>query len=166
MIMDNQNLGGWSVCPALVAEIIKREPKVILEIGSGKGTRELRKIAKVISVEQSVKYLPKEEDGHIVFYVPIDKKTKWYNTEELEVCLNGLEYDLILVDGPSRSNRQGFEKNSDLFDLNKCIVIDDTHRDGMADMVRAMRQKCERRPLEYKGPGRLRFTIFEKKNEK
>ena len=51
MEINNDNLGGWAISSQLLNEAIRlAKYGKILEIGSGTGTKELRKIADVISI--------------------------------------------------------------------------------------------------------------------
>jgi predicted O-methyltransferase YrrM len=166
MMFEQKNLGNRAVSLELLIEVEKRQPKVILEIGAGSGTRELRKMARVISIEQAEKYckmLTPDIGENEIHHVPLEKKTGWYDVERLKEVLQGKEYDMILVDGPERVCRDGFLKNIELFNKDAVMIIDDTHREGMGEMIRGLRQVLERRPLEHKAKNRVKFTIFEKK---
>lgn len=106
----------------------------ILELGSGWGTGELAKHYTMYSVEHSAKYLDKYDSTYLE--VPLkDHKplanhltTRWYDADILREKLKGIEYDLLLIDGPPQT-RSGFYKYMELFDDSKIWVFDDMHRD-------------------------------------
>ncbi|MFH1391112.1 MAG: hypothetical protein ABIH20_02255 [Candidatus Diapherotrites archaeon] len=103
----------------------------ILEIGSGKSSQILSYLYKVDSVEHDTKYVGKYLGvGYI--YAPIKeyKGYYWYDIEALKKNL-GEKYDLIIVDGPtSKTGREGFCINFELFEKYDCpILIDETNKE-------------------------------------
>ena len=161
--IDVKNLGKWAIGLPLLEQLVIRHPERVLELGSGKGTKELRKVTTVYSIESNENYILEAEGEHKSFLVPIDQKTKWYDRDKLTSALAGLEYDLVLVDGPSRRGREGFLDNIDLFDKTKVFIIDDTQRASILAMISPLRKIFERRPIEFKGGKKNKFVIFEKK---
>jgi len=102
----------------------------ILELGSGKSSGIFSLLYQVDSIEHDYKYVGK----HLVvnyIYAPIKDYGKyfWYDTKFLKKFL-GKNYDLIIVDGPtSKTGREGFAINYDLFKNYNCpILIDETDR--------------------------------------
>jgi len=109
---------------------IPKESK-ILEIGSGKSSQILSYLYKVDSVEHDTKYAGKYLGvGYI--YAPIKeyKGYYWYDLNVLKKNL-GEKYDLIIVDGPtSKTGREGFCINFELFEKYDCpILIDETNKE-------------------------------------
>ena len=127
---------GWAIDDGLYKYIRKILPDggTILELGSGEGTGELAKHYKMYSVEHDKEWMNKHKSTY--FYTPLawhkplknHKGDRWYNDTILRSHLAGLEYDLLLVDGPPRS-RCGFVKYFDLFDPKAILVFDDLQRD-------------------------------------
>jgi hypothetical protein len=101
--------------------------KTILELGSGWGTGELMKHWNVWSIEHNTKWFKKYNPQSLL--VGIDKRGEegWYKHDVLKKALEGLEYDLLLVDGPWYG-RQNFPDHLDLFDTRVPIVFDDVRR--------------------------------------
>ena len=102
---------------------------VILEFGSGEGTKELMLNGHlVMSIEDKEEWVGKYHDFYIhaplVYYE--DTKRRWYDID----MLGGLDraYDIILIDGPSSGDRLGFLDNTHLFDMGVTIVVDDIDR--------------------------------------
>ena len=135
----------------------------ILEIGSGSGTHELRKMATVYSIEQDFKYAVPSEGPHTTFLVPIDHATNWYDVEALKKALEGLRYDLILIDGPAGHGREGFVGNMGLFDLDATIVVDDMHRISNQKLAEAIKAKCGREYTIHKTGDVRTFALFTRK---
>jgi predicted O-methyltransferase YrrM len=163
--INNENLGDWAISRILLNTVSQHIPKdgTVLEIGSGTGTLELRKFARVISIEHDPKWAQPATDKDRTFIIPIDPETGWYKREMLEAALKGQHYDLILVDGPKRNGRHGFLHNLDLFDHDAVIVIDDTNRTEIAVMTEMVARALGRVASTYHGQGEKRtFAIFKK----
>jgi hypothetical protein len=85
------------------------------------------------SVEHDEDFL--DRYNTLYFYAPLKEHkaiknhegTVWYDADVLRPRLKGLEYDLLLVDGPPES-RAGFLKYFDMFDPDAIIVFDDVNR--------------------------------------
>jgi hypothetical protein len=99
--------------------------KTILELGSGWGTSQLMKQWNVWSIESELEWLAKFNKTQSLF-VPI--KDRWYDPKILKESLDGLKYNLLLVDGPY-VNREGFIEHFSLFNPKVPIVFDDVKRD-------------------------------------
>lgn len=107
----------------------------ILELGSGKSSRELAKIYKVYSIEHNQKYCIYGGVNYI--YAPIKKG--WYDTNILKTQLPD-KYDLIIIDGPLGWNpflpgRRKFFDNLNLFKDDIPMIFDDYQRKGEKNLV-------------------------------
>jgi len=162
-----ENLNDWAISEELFKEIIKLLPPggTILEIGAGSGTKELRKLWTVISIEHDHRWLPPQDLPHRAIFCPIDGQTGWYNLDTLTRAIRGLKYDLIIVDGPKRTGRHGFLHNLSIFDTTCSIVVDDSHRSEIGEMVRAIRGRIGRRSEFHKADGKRGFSTFKSSRE-
>jgi hypothetical protein len=132
---SEESFDGGSITEALFNYIrsVLPDGKTILELGSGWGTGQLAKYYTMYSVEHDEKYLDKYDTTY--FYVPLKehkplhnhKATLWYDPKILRDMLDGLKYDLLLIDGPPHT-RSGFFKYFDLFDETTILVFDDVIR--------------------------------------
>jgi predicted O-methyltransferase YrrM len=130
-----EELGDWSLSPEMYQYIreVLPEGSTILELGSGFGTSMLSEYYTMYSVEHDEDFL--DRYNTIYFHVPLKEHkaiknhegTVWYDADVLRPLLNGLEYDLLLVDGPPES-RAGFVKYFDMFDPDAIMVFDDVNR--------------------------------------
>lgn len=133
------------------------EGSTILELGSGAGTARLVKHYKVYSVEHDKEWLNKY--GSTYFYTSLrwHKPIKnhdgdtWYNSDILRSHLNGLTYDLLLIDGPPQY-RVGFVKYFELFNPNVIMVFDDLQRSKEESIVKSIATKL-RVPYVVYGAG-------------
>jgi len=153
----------WAVSPELLEAVKSILPVdgTILEIGSGSGTKDLRDLAfSVYSIEENMDYVVPSEGPHTTFLVPIDPATNWYDVEALKKALEGLRYDLILIDGPAGHNREGFIPNFDLFDLDAAIVVDDMHRGSNQRLAEAIKAKTGREYTIHKTKDVRTFALF------
>ena len=105
--------------------------KTILEFGSGEGTTKvLSEHFNMISIEEDEKYVGRYKSHYI--HVPL--KDGWYDREILKTELVGIDYDMIIIDGPAHGERKKFLENLDLFDLDKIIVCDDLGAPSTTEM--------------------------------
>lgn len=119
------------------------EGSTILELGSGSGTGRLAKKYKMYSVENEYGWFG-QFDSHYIF-CPLEGK--WYDRGTLERGLQGIDYDLLLVDAPRAihgDDRLGFIDNIDLFKTNIPIIVDDTHRPHEMKLARMVGEKVGR----------------------
>jgi len=139
-------LGGWSIEKKLFNWIIKNIPigSTILELGSGYGTIELSKKYKMISIEHDKKWLNLCEESKYI-YAPL--KDNWYDVNILKNKLNGIKYDVILIDGPPKkvSNRFKLIQNISLFNKNIIWIIDDVNRNDEMKMCKLISNMVGRR---------------------
>lgn len=120
------NLDGWAISTELFTWMLENIPKnsTILELGSGKGTRELVKHYNVYSVEHDVKWLNLVPFSHYIHAPLVDG---WYDVEVLKQQLPK-EYDVLLIDGPPAEKRAGILNHLDLFRTDVLIIVDDSNR--------------------------------------
>ncbi len=130
------------------------EGSTLLELGSGWATGELANHYMMYSVEHNEEWLYKYDSTYL--HVPLKEHkplanhltTLWYDSDILRYKLKGLEYDLLLVDGPPQT-RSGFYKYHDLFDTNAIWVFDDIHRDIDRRVVTSTASKLEEPYIVY-----------------
>ena len=131
---DFSDFTEFNLSPAVILWIYKNLPfgSTILELGSGKSSRELTKLYTVYSVEENKKYCGLYNCNYI--YAPI--KNGWYDTALLK---NGLprNYNLLIIDGPKAFNpwnpfsftrRIKFVENFNIFEKDKIMIFDDYNR--------------------------------------
>jgi hypothetical protein len=133
----NENFGGGAISRELYHYLKKVLPEgsTILELGSGKGTSKLARHWTMYSVEHDEKWIEKGfETTYIRAPLKEHKAVKnhegedtWYDADILRPQLEGIEYDLLLVDGPPQ-HRAGLIKYFDMFDSTAIIVFDDVNR--------------------------------------
>jgi hypothetical protein len=134
--IEDEAFGEWSIDESLY-EFIREtlyEGSVILELGSGYGTSRLAKHYNMISVESDLDFVGKYDSWYI--HAPMKEHkalanhdgTLWYDVDILRPKLKGLEYDLLLVDGPPKW-RAGFLKYKAMFNLDTFMIFDDFERD-------------------------------------
>lgn len=166
--IENKNLGDWAISRALLNTVSQNLPPngTILEIGSGTGTFELRKFARVISIEHDPKWALPEAGENKTYLIPLDPETGWYERDLVRAVLEQQKYDLIIVDGPKRNARHGFLHNLDLFNQDAVIVIDDTHRQEIALMAEMVARAIDRKYERYQQQGENRTFVIFKKSKK
>lgn len=122
------NLGGWSIEKKMLLFIksVLRQGKTILEFGSGIGTDALLKYYKVISIENNKSFAFKRNERHLCLYSPLEND--WYDRVKVRQALLK-NPDMLLVDGPPGTLRQGILSNIDLFShLTVPVIFDDIDR--------------------------------------
>lgn len=121
------NLGGWAIGEELYLYILQflSPGATILELGSGTGTQELSKYYNMISVEHNKDWLNRYKSKYI--YAPLVNDF-WYDATILAEELDGINYDLLLVDGPPQHRRVGILEHLNLFHWDVPIILDDMVR--------------------------------------
>lgn len=161
--------GGWAVDSYLVDTIYRILPagSTVLELGSGDGsTPALCRRYRVYSVEDNPEWLYKYSSEYI--YAPSKKHkeiknhlgNQWYDPNVLRERLQGIEYDLLLVDGPA-TGRSGFLKYLDLFKLDIPIVLDDLHRFRDYKIAISLSHRIRRPFTVYANHEGKAFGVFE-----
>tara|TARA_B100000768_G_C10912793_1_gene222352 strand:- start:42 stop:515 length:474 start_codon:yes stop_codon:yes gene_type:complete len=125
--MFEANLNGFAISDEMFEWITNNleKSKIILEFGSGTGTRELTKHWEVYSVEQNLQWVgvaPKST------YIHAPIKDGWYDKD---IVFKNIpkHYDLLIIDGPGGSDlRPGIDVYIDQLKTNIPIILDDTHR--------------------------------------
>jgi len=146
---ESNNLNGWSISEELFQWITTNLEKnsIILELGSGYGTKELVKNYKVYSVEHDENWLNICPESNYIHAPLIDG---WYDLEILKKQLPE-KYEMLLVDGPIKKNRLNFTKNLNLFKTDVIIIFDDTNREGDKKMVEEISKKLNKEIIEFVG---------------
>lgn len=119
---------------------------VVLELGSGVGSEILKSYFKeVYSVEEDSKFLNLIV-GVTYLYVPIKKG--WYSNKELKQLISGVNYDLLIIDGPKGSQpRSKLAMYFDLFKENVPWIFDDVNRKVEYRVAKKFANRV-RRPLQ------------------
>jgi len=165
--MENINyssFGGFAISKELFEWIVDNIPEgsVILELGSGYGTRELVKKYKVYSVEHNKEWLGLEPKSNYI-YAPL--KDGWY---EREVLYNEIpkKYDVLLIDGPPNGYRKNIIKNYDLFEDVKCIIVDDTNRNDDMEIAKFIieMKNCDYYEIESENKKFMVINILDYEN--
>ena len=132
------------------------EGKTILELGSGWGTTQLLKHWKVISVEHNKVWWDKLTNPCIKAPLTEHKAIrnhsgpmKWYDRDILKPALKGLEYDLLLIDGPVGDTRCGVVKYIDLFNPEAIMVFDDLQRKADRAIINSVSAKLHKPYVMY-----------------
>ena len=125
--MNKDNLNGFAISDEMFDWITNNleKGKIILEFGSGNGTKELTKHWEVHSVEQDLKWVGVAKDSTYI-HSPI--KGGWYDAD---IVFKNIpkHYDLLIIDGPGGSDlRPGIDIHFDRLKTNIPIILDDTHR--------------------------------------
>lgn len=158
--------GSWSIereCFELIREILP-DGSTILELGSGWVTGELAKHYNVVSIEHDAAHVGKYPSRYI--HAPM--KLGWYDPQAIrEGGLQGVKYDMILIDGPpaivigNAYSRLGLLANLDLFDLNVPIVLDDTERRPEKELAKMLATVLNRPPKFFRpDPTRKGFCLI------
>ena len=163
---------GFLMCNEIHEWIDKNIPKgsIILELGSGKGTRRLVNNGyKVYSIEHDKKWLNKY--GSTYIYAPI--KDNWYDIESIKKEIPE-HYDLLLIDGPPRKidgkkvGRLGMVEHLNIFDENAVMLFDNFDRGRENKLIKQISKKINREFVPYKGKDHRGkstwFAVFEKED--
>jgi len=144
--IDYSSFGDWSISKEMFDWISNNIPdgSTIVELGSGRGTKELVKKYVVYSIEHDIEWIGFEEKSNYIYAPLVDG---WY---DVSIVKNELpeKYDLLIVDGPIREDRINFIKNYGIFNTNIPIIIDDTNRIEDKEMSIFLSDKLQREPIE------------------
>lgn len=135
-----------------------KEGSTLLEFGSGPGTIRFTDKYTVYSIEHDIKWVGHCKRSNYI-YAPI--KNRWYDISVLQKELPSLQYDMILVDGPTgRIGRKGLLNNLHLLDTKaKTMVFDDVNRLKEKELMIAVANKCNKKYVIHTGEDR-QFAIL------
>lgn len=106
--------------------------RVIVELGSGVGTKKLAERYRMVSVEHDLRFLGRYDTEYI--FAPITDG--WYDAKMIQRGLPQ-EYDLLLIDGPPKViGRAGLVDHFGIFRSDVPVVFDDLHRPLEQKLVR------------------------------
>jgi len=125
----------WSISEEVINWINLNIPKksVIVEFGSGEGTRYLVEDYQVYSVEDNINWVDYVPKSHYI-YAPLNNQDRWYDTSILNEKLPS-KYDLIIIDGPASIERYSFINHLDILNTNIPIIVDDVDRENDFKML-------------------------------
>lgn len=144
-----EELGGWSISQNLFDHVTRTVPAggTVLELGGGKSTSAFSSLYKVITIDNDPQYIP-ILPGNVIIHAPLvpfkcdlfPSNTSWYDPDKIRGGLQGLDYDVIVVDGPvgGTGGRGGFSQNLDLFKTNVPIFFDDVHREAEWRLIKTV----------------------------
>lgn len=154
-LAKNWTLSDWSMPKEMFIDICENieHGSTILELGSGESTKLLSKYYTMISVEDNKDYIGLCPSSQYL-YVPklrLDDKVfpddvDWFDPDLLERQLSGLEYDCILIDGPS-GYRGGFLKYLHLFDNSVPMYFDDVMAEPHMKLMQLVASKLGREDI-------------------
>lgn len=163
----------WEVDQSLIEKIKEILPKnsSILELGSGAGsTQALCNDYRLHSIEEDEEYLNKYlpviyYHANLKLHKPVAKfeehKNIWYDITIVKEVLSVIDYDLLLVDGPSsQGSRSGLVKYWDLFKQNVPIIIDDLQREREWKVVHYLISRLNRQATIYPTPSGKAFAVI------
>ncbi len=160
--MDKRNFGADAISIEMYYWILRNLPegKIILELGSGKGTIELTEFYKVYSIEHDKKWLEYAKKSNYIYAPIIDYgKYRWYDINQIKKNIPE-QYDLLLVDGPTGAiGRKGFLDNINLFKTNIPIIIDDTNRIAEAIICNQLAKMFSKKITNIEGANK-QFSIL------
>ena len=146
VILNFLDFDEWNLEPQAILWVYAhlKQGKHILELGSGKGTRELSKGYRMHSVEQDP--LVRRYDSDYVF-API--RDGWYDPEVLKKQLPA-SYDLLIIDGPIAGGKWNSVRSKlmsylFLFNQEVPIIIDDVERADEKLLMEQMRRILNRK---------------------
>lgn len=136
----HRKFDSWTISRELFNTIRKIVPEggAIVELGSGKGTKQLLKHYYVTSVEHDPKFCIKRSDRHRMFFAPL--VDNWYDRNVIMRAVSNTYPHLLLIDGPPGHTRIEMQRFFHLFKHLKCPVIFDDVSRHLDEIV--MRQWC------------------------
>jgi len=164
-----EGLGGGAIEEALLEmiEVILPKGSIILELGSGDGTKALIEVGyKMISIENDPDWWDLYHDNYIHAPLVPHKAVAhhdglpsiWYDAKVLRRELPKIDYDFILVDGPW-GNRGGFVKYWDLFKHDVPIIFDDVNRNRDRKIMSSIAWRLKVPCVSYHGNGGKQFGV-------
>lgn len=151
------SLGGWSISKTLFEWIKTNIPigSVILEFGSGEGTKYLTEYYDVYSIEQNEEWVGYDPKSNYI-YAPLING--WY---DMDIITNNLpeKYDLLLIDGPIGDDRINFLRHYEEFNCDIPIIVDDTNREIDEALSRRLKNLLNKTSTEM-GDDEKKFTVL------
>ena len=127
----------WSICNGILQAVknLVNENSIIVEFGSGIGSKLLSEFCTVYSIEHDEKFLNLHEDVNYIYAPLVEIKplldfneTQWYDIDIIKRNLPS-NIDLVLVDGPpEKYGRSGILNHLDMFGKNTIWIVDDVLR--------------------------------------
>jgi hypothetical protein len=108
--------------------ILERKPKTILEFGAGKSTKELRKISKVVTIDDEKRWKPN---------IYSELKNGTFDLDGVELP----KTDMVLIDAPSilkGAVRENLMAYKDQMHKEAVYIVDDTHRSSERNLAEAI----------------------------
>lgn len=178
-MIDPMKFGGPALDLAAFQWLLRTYPKggKILELGSGHSTEELCKFFDVISVEDNEEWVgiapsstyihapPKQFKSRYEFvqqdHAKHPESSYWYDPEVLKRELPGLEYDILILDGPYWSRQRiGFVEHMDLFRKDCAYLVDDAGRKAEGVMIREISKWVGRPWTKHRGSPSKEYGII------
>lgn len=155
--INYESFGDWAISKEMFDWIVKNFPEnsVILELGSGTGTKELVKKYKVYSVEHNETWIGFEPKSNYIFSPLVDG---WYDKKILKKEIPQ-EYDLLIIDGPPGGLRKNILKHLRLFKKDITIIVDDTNRTIDNGIALKIATKFKKQMITIES-GNKRFSIL------
>lgn len=110
--------GNMSYDVEILDIILEKKPKTVLEFGAGKSTKELRKLAKVVTVDDEKRWKPN---------IHAELKNGTFDLEGVVLP----KTDMVLIDAPSilkGAVRENIMAYKDQLHKDAVYIVDDTHR--------------------------------------
>lgn len=159
--------GEWSIDKKTYNYIrrVLPEGSTILELGSGEVTDILARDYTMYSVEHDIEWMDKYNSTYL--YAPLcehkaiknHEHTRWYSADILKPKLQGIKYDLLLVDGPPQT-RSGFFKYMAMFDSSAIWLFDDSNRGPERAVLNSVGTRLDLPWVTYhSGPDKT-FSVF------
>lgn len=156
-VKNQKDFGDWAIDKSLYDYVLQVLPNggTILELGSGYGTKRLVEQGYTMySVEHNKDFMDQYDSTYM--YAPLcehkaiqnHEGINWYSADILRPQLEGLEYDLLLIDGPPK-HRAGFYKYKDMFDLDAILVFDDYERSIERKLINSIASYLKRPYIVY-----------------
>jgi hypothetical protein len=155
--VDLKNFGGWAISIEVFDWIYDNIPSgsTILEFGSGYSTKELVKFYNVYSIEENQRWVDVIKDAKYLYsplkryHITTSRSIEWYDDMFIQQIPE--KYDLLLIDGPTGSNRQNFIYFYQHFKSDIPYIVDDTHREGDNRMANQLSKLLNKEMIEIKG---------------
>lgn len=133
--------GKWTITKDLFDYIIEHFPcnqySNILEIGSGRSTFYFREAGyNITSIEENKEFAEQNQST----YLPI--VNNYYEADKFKKIITSKKWDILLIDGPYKKNRQNILRfGKDWWP--GIIIVDDTHRQwkDLADKIKGKNNK-------------------------